>query len=434
MQKKLSMFQIILLAIFGALAVAGMLIFALATAGGSNTGVGPVTVWGTLDATEMQTVIRKAAETDPRLSSVTYVQKDAATYQSDLASALASGSGPDVFIITQDWAAKDSTLAYQIPYSSLPKDQFTNTFVQSAAPFLGTDGVIAIPMLADPLVLYWDRDMVASAGFAQPIRYWDELQTQTLKITQKDETGAIQKSAIALGEYQNVDNAKDILATLIMQAGSPITTYDTSGRLISALASRGGVAGAAQAALDEFTMFSNPSQQVYTWSQAQPDARQAFAAQQLAYYIGYASEEPLIKQMNPNLNFAVSGMPQIRSQASTASIDFAHVYGLAVSRQSQNQAGALTVAYLLASNTISDQLSIVYGIPSARLDVLAQGAQGDQDLFNKMAIISRAWVDPDPSQTDPIFQTMIDNTTSGSDTSASAVLHADQSLTHILGL
>jgi ABC-type glycerol-3-phosphate transport system substrate-binding protein len=435
MQKKLSMFQIILLAVFASLAIAGVLIFALATAGGQGGGVGAVTIWGTLDPTAMQAIIRNAAETDPRLSQVTYVQKDPAAYQADLSGALASGTGPDIFIITQDWAMHDASMAYTLPPSSISPTQFTSTFVQSALPFLSDNGVVAIPLLADPLALYWDRDMVASAGFAQPVRYWDELPTQAQAITKKDDSGSIVKSAVDFGGYQNVDNAKDILATLILQAGGLITARDNTGHFVPAIAGHAGSAAqATNSALNFFTDFADPSKPDYSWSKALPDARQAFAAQQLAYYIGYASEEPLIKQMNPNLNYAVAGMPQLRT--AKASINFAKVYGLAVSKQSQNQAGALTVALLLASAQVSGQLSVAYGIPSARLDVLSQvqPGKGNDDLYAKMAIISRAWVDPDPSQTGPIFQTMVEDTTSGAASVSDAVLRADQTLGHILGL
>lgn len=433
MQKKLSLFQIILLAVFASLAIAGVLIFAFVTASGSNGGVGPVVIWGTLDSTAVQTILRNAAETDPRLSQVTYEQKDPSTYQTDLADALASGGGPDLFIITEDWVARDAGKAIAIPYTSFSQSQFTNTFVQAAAPYLGDSGVVAVPFLADPLILYWNRDLVTSAGFAQPVHYWDDLPAQAAAITQKDESGNITRAAVDFGEYQNVDDAKAVLSMLILQAGGLITTRDNSGRVTPAVASHNGDANApTHNALNFFTQFADPSKPDYSWSRALPDARQLFAAGELAYYVGFASEEPLIKKTNPNLNFAVASMPQIRTASS--SIDFAHVYGIAVSKQSKNPGGALTVAYLLASQSVSQKFSVAFGIPSARLDVLAQPGQGDDDLFNKMAIISRSWIDPDPTQSGPLFQSLIEDTTSGAVRIDDAIQRADQQMGAILGL
>jgi hypothetical protein len=81
---KSSPFQIVLLALFGGLAVAGVFIFALVVSGGNNSAVGQVTVWGTFDESRVQAVIRAAAETDDRLTGVTYVRKDPTTYENDL--------------------------------------------------------------------------------------------------------------------------------------------------------------------------------------------------------------------------------------------------------------------------------------------------------------------------------------------------------------
>jgi ABC-type glycerol-3-phosphate transport system substrate-binding protein len=108
--KRSSPFQIVLLAVFGALGVAGVLIFALVVGGGNTTSVGQVTVWGTFDESRIQAVLRAAAETDDRLTGVTYVRKDSATYESDLVNALASGTGPDLFFLRDDWALYDSVL------------------------------------------------------------------------------------------------------------------------------------------------------------------------------------------------------------------------------------------------------------------------------------------------------------------------------------
>src|SRR3989344_772314 len=217
--KKLSMFQLTLLVTFGGLAIAGVLIFSIAIGGGDNSTVGAIKIWGTLDQGAFAVVVRQAAETHPELSQVTYEQKDAATFESELTNALASGGGPDLFLLRQDYALKDAGKASLIPFSALSKAQFENAFIEAANPFLSQNGVIAVPIFVDPLILYWNKDMLASAGYAQPPRYWDELFEIAQKVTKRDDSGTIIKSAVALGEYKNVTNAKDILATLILQAG-----------------------------------------------------------------------------------------------------------------------------------------------------------------------------------------------------------------------
>src|ERR1700739_1834662 len=205
MEKKLTTFQLLVRCIFGAIGIAAILVFALVTAGGGSTGVSPVTVWGTLDGTTMEEVFRVASQQDSRLSQVSYVQQNASTSEQDLANALASGKGPDIFIMPEDEALYDMDKVYVIPYSSLSQSQFQNTFVDAADSYLSQNGVIALPVLVDPLVLYWNRDLLASAGISQPPQYWDEVPAMVAELVKTDSTGNLQQEGIALGTYQNID-------------------------------------------------------------------------------------------------------------------------------------------------------------------------------------------------------------------------------------
>lgn len=430
--KGLSLFQIVLVAVFGALAIAAVLIFAFAVGGNTNTSVGAVKIWGTLDGTTFNSVLRQAAENDPQLSLVSYVQKDPTTFASDITNALASGTGPDLILLAQDQAYAQAGKILPIPYTTISQSQFLNTFVESANPFLATGGVLGVPLSVDPLVLYWNKDALATAGFAQAPQYWDELNDMAVKITKKDDAGSISKSAIGFGEYANVQNAKDILSLLILQAGGSITARAAdTGAVISALAPKTGeIMQAAPSALRFYTEFADPAKDDYTWNRSLPNSRKGFAAGDVALYVGYASEAPLIKSMNPNLNFAMAPMPQIRNGA--RSTDFARVYALVRPRASANPAGALIVETVLTAQDISQQLSVELGIPSARRDVLSVKTQGDSALFNMEAIISRSWIDPDPLKTGPIFQDMIENTTSGSVLLTEAVQRADQQMQELL--
>lgn len=427
---KLSVFQTVLLSVFGALAVSGVLIFALVIGSGNSTNIGPVTIWGTFDENTFKTIIREAADKDSRLLTVTYEQKDEEGFATLLTEALASGEGPDIFISRQENAVRDSGKVFPIPYDSFSETQFRNTFIESANPYLGEAGVLGIPLLSDPLVLYWNRDMLASAGFASPPRYWDELAGMAQNITKRNEIGQVQKSAISFGEYRNVNHAKEIVSTLILQAGGLITTKDSTGRLVAVFMPMQAI----ESALRFYTEFADPSKAIYSWSRAMPESRLAFASGDLALYVGFASERSAIVSTNPNLNFAIAAIPQIRSAERT--LTFARVYALSVSRTTRNPSGAVQIASLLASADTSSVLSSAYGIPSARRDVLAQGtpAAGNDDLFKKQAIASASWADPDPARTDDVFRGMIENVTTGAMRLSEAVGRASQEIGHILEL
>lgn len=430
--KKLSIFQTVLIATFGAVAIAAVLIFAFAVGGGNSSTTGPVRIWGTLSETAFTTVIRQAAEADPNLALVSYEYHDPETFERDLTNALAGGTGPDLFLMRQDYAFSDASKVTIIPYSSLTQSQYQSAFIDAATPFLSETGSVAIPLFVDPLVLYWNKDILSTAGYAKAPQYWDELYTLASSITTRTDNGSILKSAIAFGEYSNVNNAKDILAMLTLQAGGNITTRDTAGNLVSAVSPRTGeVTQSTANALRFYTEFADPSKQHYTWNRSLPEARKSFASGDLALYIGFASEEPLIRRMNPNLNFTVAAMPQIRG--GTRSVVTGTVYGLAIPRSSRNPLGAITVAFTLTGGEISRLLSTAIGIPSVRRDVLSLPADGTDALFNKQAIITRTWIDPSPEKTAGIFRDMIESTVSGAALVTEAVQRADQEMAAILG-
>lgn len=430
--KGMSVFQIVLISTFAAIAVAAVLIFAFAIGKGDSNAVGAVRIWGALDENAISTVLRQGAEADSTLSGVTYQGFKPETFESEVTNALASGQGPDLFLLRQDYAYADMGKVVGLPETAITRAQFETIFSDAALPFLAADSVLAIPLVVDPLVLYWNKDMLSTAGYAQAPLYWDEVSSVVKSITKRTESGSITKSAFALGEYANVNSAKYILAALIMQAGGEITARDESGNLIPALAVRTtGKTQSTQNALRFFTGFADPSQPNYTWNRALPEARKAFAAGDLALYIGFASEEPLVRQMNPNLNFAVAGIPQIRGAA--RAVTTGYVYGLAIPRTSRNPNGAAATAFTLSNVTNSKALSLALGLPSARRDVLSQPTTGDDAIFAKQAIITRSWIDPSAEKTENIFRAMIENTVSGATLVTEAVQRADQELAELLG-
>jgi hypothetical protein len=70
----------------------------------------------------------------------------------------------------------------------------------------------------------------------------------------------------------------------------------------------------------------------------------------------------------------------------------------------------------------------------AALQQLVTNAPKTTDsLLDYEANISRAWIDPDPAETDGLFRDMIENTVSGALKAAEAVQRADKQLGVILG-
>ncbi|MFZ2555522.1 MAG: extracellular solute-binding protein [Minisyncoccia bacterium] len=449
----MSTFQIVVLSAFGTFAVAGVLIFAFLVGSNTSATIGEVVVWGTFDEAAFQTVLRQMAENDGRLRQVTYVQKNEDTYLTEITNALASGTGPDLFILRQDETVREAGKIFPVPYEQLSRENFRNLWVEAADPFLGPEGVMGIPFAVDPFVLYWNRDMLATGGIAKPPQYWEDMYEVTHAISKKTDAGTLTKSAIALGEYANVNHAKQILSMLIMQAGGRITGRDGAGTLMPSLTARTGeTSQPGESALRFYTQFSNPSTQDYSWNRSLPESRVAFAQGDLALYIGPASEEPLVRRLNPNLNFAIAtSVPQIKN--STRTVDTGYAYAFAIPRASPNRQGALTAAFLLAGTEGSQSFSLAFGLASARRDILdsvigcdaclkspgscaaqieaqcrAMQIQGNDVVFSRMALLVRTWEDPDPDETERIFRDMIESVTSGAARTVEAVQRAEQAM------
>jgi ABC-type glycerol-3-phosphate transport system substrate-binding protein len=319
----------------------------------------------------------------------------------------------------------------RIPFDKFSEQDFRTTFADAAAPFLTPYGSLGVPFVIDPIVLYWNRDILNSAGFAQAPTYWDEVQTMAQSISTRTETGTITRSAVPFGQYRNVNNAKLILSLLVMQAGGSITERDVEGTLQAALTPTDGtVSQSSLAALRFYTEFADPAKQAYSWNASLPEARKAFIAQDLALYYGLASERPFIAQANPNLKFSIASTTQRR--ASRTAINAGYVYAFAFPITGKNRTGALAAAQMLTSAENAKLFSEAFGMPSAVRSVLDAKFGTDMDFLNKQAIMVRSWYDPDPAQTGEIFRDMIEETVSGSLLLGEAVNRAHQQLAALL--
>jgi len=428
-------FQIILIGIFLALGVGGLLFFAFFR--GFNQEENPygtsVVIWGTLDDAPFVEILERLAEGNDHFKVVSYVQKDPRTFDDTLVNALAEGTGPDMIVLSHDMLVSGRTKIAPIPFSQFPVRTFKDSYIEGTEVFMLSDGIYALPLAVDPLVMYWNRDIFSSSGLATPPKTWEELVEVTVpRIAQKTFANDVTRAALAFGEYNNVRNAKDILSLLFIQAGSNMVSVGPDGRL-SAELNRSTTPGLppAQAGLDFFVQFSNPTRSVYTWNRGLPQDREEFLAGDLALYFGYASEGKEISEGNPNLNFDVAEVPQ--SATTKTKKGYGTLYGLALMRNSKNFNGAVQALYAVSAQAETEayaaraQLGNVYK---------ASHAYEPSDPFlvivEKAALIARGWLDPDTRASDNIFKIMVEDTVSGKRESANAISDAVQRLDQAL--
>ena len=426
---KLTTFQIVAIGLCVAFLIAGVGVFAAfgGLLGGSR--VGPVVIWGTADADTMSALIQTLRPSDKALQDVSYVYKDPLTYDQTLLNAMASGQGPDLFLLSQNDLQSFSNKIALIPYSAVSQAQFTSSFIDEGSLFLTPQGSFALPFSIDPLVMYWNRDLFASAGLAQAPVYWNDFLTVAPKITSFSGGSTVARSAVALGEWQNVTNAKAILSTLFLQTGDRIVARTADGTPAPVFGQTPSQAESNpdESALRFYTEFANPGKTTYSWNAALAQSSDAFAAGDLAVYFGFASEYAALVARNPNLHFSVSLMPQLQGNAEH--LTFGTITGLAISRSATNPTGALAVAQALTSQPAIAALAGSVFLPPVRRDVVVDSsASAAMQTFIQSSLIAQGWLDPAPAQTDAIFKTMIESVVSGSQLPSGAVSDGSQAL------
>src|SRR3989338_8196202 len=319
---KITPFQAIVLVIFGAALVAGIIILATTQSGGKKNNL-PVVIWGTISDDHFRNAVEDITEGNSGYK-ITYIEKRSENFDQELVEALASGVGPDAILFPHDLIMRHRDKILFLPYSSLPARTFKDTFIQEGELYLDSGGIIALPFSLDPLVMYWNRDLLIKGGYALPPKSWDEFITMVPKLTVKDINLNILKSGVALGEFRNIANAKEIIAAFLMQTGNPITVYGEKGfdsRLYPATLGSIG-------AINFYTDFANPVKPDYSWNRALPNSLNMFVSGDLAFYFGFASEISMIRDKNPNLNFDVTFFPQ--PKGASVPVTFGRMYGLAV--------------------------------------------------------------------------------------------------------
>lgn len=416
--------------VFGAFAVIAVLIFAGVLPGlnsASNNFAGEIVVWGTIPESKMSKPLDDFNQENEKLFRIVYEEKNGKSFNRELVNALASGKGPDIFIMPSDNVVSEGDKTIPISYKTFPERDFKNQFIEAGEIYLTKDGILALPLTVDPLVMYWNRDIFSAAGVSAQPKFWDEFLTMAPSMTLLDKASNIKRSTIAFGEVRNVTHAKDIISMLILQTGNNIIER-TDENFESVINKAVDVTGSpAESAVRFFMEFSNPSKRTYSWNRGMPESKDAFIAGDLAVYFGLASELPEISLKNPHLNFDVAIVPQIRD--SKLNLTSARVYGLSIAKNSTKADAAFRAASALVSASFSGKLAEELGLPTPRRDLLSVKPDSSHgEVLERSALIGKTWLDPNPEETYNIFKDMVEGISSGKLTPSDALSRGNEEL------
>jgi multiple sugar transport system substrate-binding protein len=421
-------FQLIFTSILIMAAVAAAVLFSVQR-NKSSASAPQVTLWGSVDSGIMGGFLSQATLANRDTVNVTYVEKEASALESDLVIALSRGQGPDMILLPQDLILSQQDKFYPIPFTSYSERAFKDAFIEEGELFLTPDGIIGLPLLVDPIVMYWNRGIFSNANVALPPTSWTEFYSLAPKIIQKDSSDNITQALIAFGAMNNVAHAKDIISLLSLQAGTSLVVRDDRGYLKSSFADQNGGLVPAEQAVNFFTEFSNPVKPAYSWNRALGSDRNMFISGRLATYFGFASELAAIRAANPNLNFDVAPVPQIAGRKVT----FGSMQAIALLKSSKNISASFVAAQTLTSQAQQAQWVKASGYPPVHRAMLAvlQGS-AYTSVFYDAALVSRAWLDPNSAGTSRIFQKLVEGVTSGRVRTSEGVRDASQEISSLL--
>lgn len=409
---KLRPFELGLVIVFIGLIVISLIVLSLYDGRKDTDGpvVGQVSIWGVLPREAVAPIIDELMKADKAYERVSYREIEPASFDSELVNALADQQGPDMILLSHEQLVEMRRRIQPISYDAFPLRDIRSLYLDGAQVFTLSDGLYAYPVAVDPLVMYFNRDLLATDGFLEPPVTWEQMVNEYVPtLIRRNPDRSITRSVVAFGEYSNVKNAFGTISMLLMQAGTKGVT-DENGRTyrIELNQSVDGSGAPLQVVADFYTRFSRPTNSLYSWNRSFTNDLDRFVSGDLVFYFGYASEGPEIERLNPNLNFDIAEVPQ--GAEATVRRTYARFYGLAALRSSDNLAGSGTVLRTFGNRDLADKIAGTAAmVPAYRVSV----GGGSNDTYGrisyKSATIAYGWLNPELTKTNEIFKTMTED-------------------------
>ena len=307
--------------------------------GGSSSGyLVNLEIWGVYDDSLSYTeIINQYKKINPYIGEIKYRKFSQDTYEQELVDALASGQGPDIFMINNSWLPSFKNKTYPAPTPFVSEQEMKSSFPDVVASDFMSDGkVYAVPLSMDSMVLYYNKDLFNASGIVASPTTWQAFQDDIKKLTLIDATGNIVRSGAAIGTAQNVSAFSDLMSMLMLQNGveMPKQKGTTAKFDEGVVAPNGSVIQAGEQALGFYTKFAkmttsdNATNPLYTWNSRQPNSVDSFAGGTTAMIFNYSWKNAEIKSKNPKLNYGIAPVPQIYP---ASPVTMANYWGYAVS-------------------------------------------------------------------------------------------------------
>jgi multiple sugar transport system substrate-binding protein len=444
MPKNLTQKQIIIIAAVALIIIGGLVIFMLnIRKGAGGAGTLNITIWGTDAPKAFNDMISSYAGPGSGSSAtIKYTQIPAANYHETLLSAIAAGTGPDVFEIgNRDLAQWKSVLA---PIPVADATTFSLVTLQNDFPtvvgqdFVSANQIYALPLSIDTLAMIYNKGLVDSAGIATLPTTWTDFDNDIPKLRALNTQGQLTQAAVALGGSQaSITNAPDIVFLMMMQNGTQMTSSDGStvnftglSTVSSGSSGNSGVSAGSPGlnAFNFYLSFANSASPYYTWSDSMGNAEDSFAQGKTAIIFDYSSALADIVAKSPFLSYAVAAMPQPANAA--AAVNYAKYNGLAVNRNSVNAAAAWSFIIGLTTSPADEKIytTDMASPPALRTEIAADETDPVMSVFATQALTARSWSEANSTAIDSALNTAIVDVLGGSANSTDALNEAQSTI------
>jgi multiple sugar transport system substrate-binding protein len=403
------------------------LVLLSAGCGGDDTKPKKVTIkiWKPfVDTDKMGVIISAYRKIHPNVT-IEYTKKNIENYEADVLNALAAGTGPDIYSINNTWVPKYLDKIVPAPADLYTVKDYKEQFVDVVAnDFIRDNKIYGTALWVDSLGLYYNKDLLGTAGIATPPKTWDQLARDVRRIKTQDSTGYFTRSGVAMGTVSNVNRPQDIVYLLMLQAG--VVPWSQDGRtpqFANNVQRAGQSADPGADGVDFYTSFANPTRDNYNWNEASDYSIDAFANGRAAYLYGYSYTRNQIEAKAPNLNYDVTNVPQF--DLSQPSVNYATYYAEVVSKQSKQQKVAWDFLKFSTSKAALDLYYAQDKQPSSRRDLISLQTSDEQiGIFAHANLTAKSILKYDEAKFDAIFAEVINNVVLGGQTAQEALSRA----------